>query len=124
MEKILEVKCGSIYTNSGLCIEHIGVVFDKEAGILLKYGDSTNELNDYFIKMVNDFRKQGFGDIADNLILIEFDRYDGILSVDEICTFVNYMVMCSANGEKVLKMLSMKEEDLKKELKKLSEFGY
>lgn len=74
--------------------------------------------------MVNDFRKQGFGDIADNLILIEFDRYDGILSVDEICTFVNYMVMCSANGEKVLKMLSMKEEDLKKELKKLSEFGY
>lgn len=123
MNKVLEVKYGTIYTNGGIGIDHIGVIIDKNSG-LLKYGDSTKDLNSYFLDMVSKYRKAGLSDIADDLVYIEFDRYDGILSIEEICTFVNYMVMCSANGERIMKMLNMDEENLKIEIKKLAEIGY
>ena len=123
MERVLEVKYGTIYTSGGIGIDHIGVIIDKNSG-LLKYGDTTKNLKDYFIEMVSKYRKVGLSDIADDLVYIEFDRYDGILSIEEICTFVNYMVMCSANGERIMKMLNMDEENLKIEIKKLAEIGY
>lgn len=123
MDKVLEVKYGTIYTKGGLGIDHIGVILDKDTG-LLKYGDSTKDLNGYFLNMVNKYRKIGFEEMADNLMYIEFDRYDGILSIEEICTFVNYMIMCSGNGERIMKMLNMDEENLKNEIQKLSEIGY
>jgi len=70
------------------------------------------------------YRKGSLEDIADDILYIEFDRYDGVLSIEEICTFMNYILMVSANGEKIMKMLEMEANELKKELARLSEIGF
>ena len=45
--------------------------------------------------------------------------------MEEICTFSNYLVMCSANKDIINNMLfEMAIEELKDKLKELSEIGY
>lgn len=125
MKNPLRVEFGSIYTESGFMIDQMGVVIDKDGG-LMKYGSLVGERNirDYYKDTVNRYKACGYSDIADNLVLVEFDRYEGVLSMDEVCTFCNYMIQCSANGSKIMKMLHMSEEEIHEKLSELSSFGY
>lgn len=122
--KIFRVEYGSIYRNqTGSIIETMAVIIDKSVG-LLKYGDAQTGLYDYYNEMVGKYKKCGLEDIANDLIYVQFDRYEGILTIEEICTFANYMVMCSCNGPTIYKMLQMDSNELKEKLKSLSEYGY
>lgn len=122
--KIFEVQYGSIYKkDSGCIIESMAVILDKNASVL-KYGSADNGLYDYYTEMVAKYRKIGLEDMANDLIYIEFDKYNDILTKEEICTFVNYMVLCSCNGQKIYQMLQMSPSQLKEEIKKLAGFGY
>ena len=121
--KVFKVKYGSIYNNNGIMINNMGVIVDKDAG-LIKYGDVNKGIKECYTNMVDKYLKCGFEDMANDLVYIEFNRYDSILSIEEICTLCNYMVMCSGTGSRLYKLLSMDEDDIKKEIKKLRDLGY
>lgn len=123
-DKIFSVKYGSIYKNSTDCIiETMAFIIDINSSVL-KYGDANSGLSDYYLEIIKKYKKIEFEDIANDLIYIEFGRYEGVLTIEEICTFANYIVMCSCNGQDILKMLGMETPELKEKLKLLSEFGY
>ena len=123
MNKIFEVKYGTIYTKNGVGIDNLAVILDKNSSVL-KYGDVSKGMKSLYEDMVSKYKKVGLHDIAQDLIYLEFDRYNGVLSIDEICTFANYMMLVSANGKTIVNMLSMSANDLKKRLKELSELGF
>lgn len=123
MDKIFEVKYGTMYNKNGIGIDNLAVILDKTSGVF-RYGDVSTGMKTLFNDMVDNYIKAGFKDMAQNLIYLEFDRYDGILSIEEICTFANYIIMVSANSETIIKMLNMSEDDLKKRLKELAELGF
>lgn len=74
--------------------------------------------------MILKYRQAGFENMCRDLILIQFDKDNGVLTTEDICTFVNYMSMCSANGSRIMKMLNMSKGEIKKEITKLKEVGY
>lgn len=124
MEKILEVQYGTIYDKKmTFGIDNMAVIIDKQAG-LMKYGDVDKDMDKYYTEMISKYKKAGFDDMCDNLVYIKFDRYDGILTIEEICTFVNYMLMVSANGNKIMNMLSMSTDEIKSEIARLQNLGF
>lgn len=125
-DNIFRVEYGSIYnTNSNTMIGNMGIIYDKEDGCLLKYGDINRGLEEYYLNMKDKYIKSGLKEIAEDIILIKFDRYESELSMDEICTFCNYLVMVSANKDVINNMLfNMSTEQLKDKLKNLKELGY
>lgn len=125
MEKHFVVRYGSIYKkDSCFCINNLGIVVDKSTG-LLKYGDCDNDfLESWYKDIVEKYKKVGFDDIARDIILYKFDRYNGVLTIDEICTFLNYMVQVSSNGERIFQMLNKDINSLREDLKGLSELGF
>ena len=123
--KVFKLQYGSLFTNNNIMIDNIGFIYDKECGCILKYGDLNRNLEQYYLGMQSKYIKAGQKEIADDIVLIKFDRYNGNLSMEEICTFSNYLVMCSANKNIVNNMLfEMTIEELKDKLKELSEIGY
>lgn len=118
----LRVEFGTIYTQSGRGIDQIAVILDTDYGSVMKYGDA-EKVQSYYGEMIEKYRKTGFEEEAENYMLITFDRYDGVLSIEEICTLVNYMIQVSANP-RLMTILKMPEGELKKEIKKLQEFGF
>jgi hypothetical protein len=123
MERILNVQYGTIYTQDGIGIDNMAVIIDKDGG-LIKYGDSEKYLDKYYSETISKYKKAGLDDIANDLLYVKFDRYDGVLSIDEICTFVNYMIMCSANGNKIVEILSMPVDEMKNKIEQLKEMDY
>lgn len=124
MDRELSVKYGSIYTKRGICIDNMAVIYDTEIGCLLKCGDLDKSIRGYYDKIITRYNEMGFIHEARSINLIRFDRYEGCLSVEEICTFVNYMLMCTSIKDTVNAMLLMGEEELKRKLNKLAEIGY
>lgn len=127
MKKALEVKFGSMYTTSGKLqmIDDIGLILNKDAGFS-KYGSLNGERNirDYYNNKVKEYRESGLSDIADNLVLIEFDRYDGVLSIEEICTLCNYIIGSCLDYETIMKVLTLGEAEIHTKIAELSNFGY
>lgn len=123
MERILKVENGTIYTQNGTAIDNLAVILDRSSG-LLKYGDSTKGMISIFNDMVSKYKEVGLENMANDLVLLQFDRYNGVLSIDEICTFANYMIMVSANSETIFKILNMNEYEFKNKIKELSELGF
>lgn len=121
-EKPLKVINGNIYTQDGIEIDNMAVIFSKYAGIM-RYGD-TVELREYYNKMKKEYIDIGFSNKAEELILIEFDKNEGTLNTDEICIFVNYMVMCSSNANRIMQLMNMDEDTLKNELIELKRWGF
>ena len=123
--KVFNLQYGSLFINNNTMIDNIGFIYDKECGCILKYGDLNRNLEQYYLDIQSKYIKAGLKEIADDIVLIKFDRYNGNLSMEEICTFSNYLVMCSANKDIVNNMLfEMTIEELKYKLKELSEIGY
>ena len=119
----LKVKNRTIYNKEGQKIDNISFIFDKTSG-LLKYGDSEKWVEQHYIEMLSKYRQAGLNDIAEDIILVKFDRYNNELSIEEICAFLNYIILVSSNSEKIMKMLDMNIQDFKLEIKKLQELGY
>lgn len=99
------------------------IIIDKDSGTLLKMGDTTTNPLDDYLKMATDkYRKAGFDDMADAMVLINFDRY-ATLDIEEICTLMNYF-MNSIGPEKMRHLLNADETELKTEIEKLAEIGW
>ena len=124
---IFKVEYGSLYNNiTETIIDDIGFIYDRGTGTILKYGDLNKNFEQYYLDIQNKYIKAGLKDIADDILLIKLNRYESKLSIDEICIFCNYLIMCSANKNIVNNMLfNMTIEELKLKLKDLKErFGY
>jgi hypothetical protein len=120
----LTVNYGSIYPKDGsFMINNICLVVDKSDGIVFKYGDKdTSDIISYFEHTVKVYREKGHNDMADNLMLLEFNRYDGVLDIDEICTLVNWFR--NSIGHLLMETLQLSEIDLKAKIKSLQEMGW
>lgn len=120
---MLRVIDGSITDESNrFLINNMSIIVDTEDGIVLKYGDvDTSNICEYYTIMIDKLSKVN-KDMADNIKLIKFDRYNGILSIEDICCIVNYGMNC--HSERFMKLFEMNEQDLKNEIKRLRNYGY
>ena len=117
-----KVYCGRLYNHSGNIIERPSFIYDLNGGVM-KHGEA-EQIKEYYDTTVKKYSENGFYDIIEDLYYVELDKYNRILSVEEICTLLNYFTLCSANGERVHNILNMDEGSLKKEIEKLSNIGY
>ncbi len=124
--RVLEVEYGSIYTKSrDVMIDNLVIIYDKQMGCVLKYGDADrSNIKKYYEHMVKKWRDIGMEEDAENIVMVEFDRYDGILSIEEICTLANYLIMVSALGDKFHRLLNSDEDTIKQEIARLQELGF
>lgn len=124
--KALVVEYGSIYTKSrDLMIDNLVIIYDKQLGCMLKYGDADrSNIKKYYYDMIKKWQDIGMAEDAENIVMVEFDRYEGVLTIEEICTLANYLIMVSALGEKFHKLLNSDENTLKQEIAKLRELGF
>lgn len=118
------VQYGSIYPKDGsfsYMINNLFMIINKEWCSVLKYGEMKVDVPEYYEKIREKYSRVSPED-ADNIILITFDRYDGILDIDEICTLGNYFL--NHVGEGMLKIFDINETELKEKIKKLQEYGF
>lgn len=130
MKKVLEVKFGSMYTTSGKLqmIDNIGFVFSKETGVL-KWGSmdglgGESTVRDYYNKRLQAYKDGGLEKEANDLVLLEFDRYDGVLSIEEICVLSNYIILSCTSYKTIESLMYLDEASLHSEVKALQSFGY
>lgn len=121
---VYTVEYGSIYNKDhSVMMDNIGLIIDKETGTVYKIGDTERtDIEAYYQNIINKYRESGLSDMADNLIFVAFDRYRGILDIDEICTLVNYFF--NHIGEKLMETLSLDEVALKEKIKHLQDVGF
>lgn len=120
--RTLKLMYGSMYRENGSFIDNIAFVIDKNGG-MLKWGEK-EQVKKYFDESVKKYKISGLQFMIDDLLYIELDRYEGILSIDEICTLSNYIIDCSGNPSIVTRMFSMDTDSLKTEIERLKELGY
>lgn len=118
---MLKVMFGSITNEKEeFLINDMCIIVDKETGVLLKYGDKEkSDIIKYYETMCDSLAKIGLDNTYD---LITFDRYKGNLSIDDICTIVNYGL--NAHSERFLNIFTLSEEDLHKRINELKKYGY
>lgn len=119
-----KVMYGSIYNeNNTDMISNLVMVVDKQCGTLLKYGDAEmSNIKDWYVRTVEKFRDID-EETADNIVMIEFSRYNGVLSIEDICTILNYAVNCSGTSG-FIRMLDMDKDSLKSRIEQLRKYGY
>lgn len=119
----LEVKFGTIFNGkTGIAIDNMAIIVDSDAG-MMKYGEYET-IEKYYQTLVEKFSQAGHQEYVKGLILISFNRYEGILTIDEICTLINYILLSSANGEQITRLMSLDKDALKAEIAKLKNYGY
>lgn len=126
---------GSLTTYFGMIVEHNVhnssinmnnpvIVIDTDTGTVLKCGDSlTSNIKEWYETAIKGYLSMGFQDCADALKIIYFDRYNGILDIDGICTLINY-IRNSIGADKMKKLLSMNEDGIKQEVERLQSIGF
>lgn len=124
MSNVFEIKNGKIYMNaSKVFYEDMGVVLDKNTG-LVKYGGFSQGLEDWYNIAVQKYSKFNMSYIVDDMFLFRFENYKNLLTIEEVCTLLNYIFMVSANGDRIFNMLQSGEAKLKLEISKLKELGF
>lgn len=121
----LTVKYGSIYPQKdfSFMIDNMAMIIDIEIGSVLKYGDiDHSDIKNYYENMCKKYHNLGLADMTDSIMLITFDRYQGILDIDEICSLSNYFL--NHIGEKMREILNMTESELKELIKRIQEWGF
>ena len=103
-------------------INNLVIIVDKSCGCVLKYGDAKmSNIKEWYATAVERFRAID-PDLADNIIMIEFDRYSEVLNIEDICTILNYAVNC--HSIELMKIFEMDADSLKVRLEQLRNYGY
>lgn len=97
------------------------MIIDVATGIVLKIGDqTTGPLDSYYETLAKSYNAMG---MAEDLKLINFDRYNDVLDIDDICTVLNYFVN-SIGSEKMNFLLTRTIPQLKAAVLRLQEIGF
>lgn len=121
---VYRVVNNKIENAEGIIIEHLGIVYDIQAGGCLKHGDlSKGFLEDYHKTVIEEFSKAGLQDVAESIVLLRLDNYKD-LTLEEICTLSNYIIEVSAIPGILENYLKLSTQELKDKLKELKELGF
>lgn len=121
---VYRVVNNKIENAEGIIIEHLGIVYDIQAGGCLKHGDlSKGFLEDYHKIVIEEFSKAGLQDVAESIVLLKLDNYKD-LTLEEICTLSNYIIEVSAIPGILENYLKLSTQELKDKLKELKELGF
>lgn len=121
---VYRVVNNKIENAEGIIIEHLGIVYDIQAGGCLKHGDlSKGFLEDYHKTVIEEFSKAGLQDVAESIVLLKLDNYKD-LTLEEICTLSNYIIEVSAIPGILENYLKLSTQELKGKLKELKELGF
>ena len=135
------VSHGSMYfkDNNFFLDEDIAILVDIDedgTGTLLKVG-KTKSLQDYFNTAANKYKALGYSDLISTWKLISFNiKFDAIpelnlpefapeghnLTVDDICTIINWFMNCSCQN--MGKFFSLSKDDLRTQIDMLQKVGY
>lgn len=131
------VMYGSIYGFNKCMIENPAVIIalpesDDDIVVLYKYGP-VDRLSGIYDDMREKYEAAGFKDMADALVLINFNTSSGLadydkttgakLTSDEICTLINYMNN-SIPLKTYKKLTAFDEAGLHTKIKELTEYGF
>jgi len=119
---MLKVEHGSIYNTNGCIIEQPDIIYDTDSG-LMRYGNA-EKLRDHYDRIIEKYRKAGMFEMTETTKYAEFDRYFGVLDIEEIKTLFNYFIFGGAAGEKIHTTLSLDAQGLKAEIAKYKDMGY
>lgn len=129
-----KVMHGSIYGFNGCMIENPAVVFSMNDNdfVIYKYGPR-DKLQTYYDNAVQKYLNNGFEDMAKELQILSFSVQTGFIdydkttnakfTVDEICTFINWMNN-SIPVKRFQELISSSEEGMHERLAELSELGF
>lgn len=117
----MTVKDGKLYHSaSGKIIEHPAIVLDVSSGTLLKVGE-VDWVREYFesaCPRLRAFNKE----MADSLAILEFKYSNSNMSVDELCTMINYFNN-SIGPELLKRFFLLTEDEMHRTLRGLMEAG-
>lgn len=118
---VLKTEYGSIITKSGTMIDNLAMIIDLETGGVMKYGDQKDKyLEDYLLKLKKS--QEMIGIDSEDIVLINFDRYDGALNIEQICSLANWFICCSGNATK--EVLNWPAEKMLSKIETLQRIGY
>ena len=100
-------------------ISHPAIILDAVEGIVLKVGDivQSSYLTDYYKTLCTSQPT-----FAKDFKLVTFNA-DDILSMDDICSLINYM-RNSIGAEECKLILLMSKQSLKDKITKIQEYGF
>ena len=106
MQELATVQYGSIYLD-GVMYDNVGFIFHTDIG-LIKYGPLTGEYNirDHFNKMLSKRHETAF-----DYNLLELDPFETDITIEEICTIMNYFILFKPRFEEVSSLFL--EQDVK-----------
>lgn len=118
----MTVKDGKLcHSTSGKIIEHPAIILDTALGTLLKVGD---------IEWIRDYYETGCGNLkkiskemAESITLLDFSNLSSNLTVDELCTMINYFNN-SIGPDSLKKFFLLTEEETHQKLRSLMEAGF
>lgn len=121
---MLEVYMGSITDKEKtFLIDNMCIIVNTDVGYIHQYGDADHSnIKDHYNKMMDKYLKSSCPEFANDFKLICFDRYNGQLTIEEICTIVNYGL--NSHGERFLDLFKLNIDDLKKRVKELQAINY
>ena len=115
------------YSKDALLMFKPAVIIDRCTGTVIKIGDTElSNIRQYYdtgIASFNRLRKDTGLDIPVDWFLLEFDDKTDVLDMHEICTLLNYMQNTIGEHE-MERLLHLKEDELKLEIRKLAEIGF
>lgn len=133
-----KVSYGSIYGYSGCMIEQpISIIIDipedeNDVITVHKYG-TQSQLQPTYDRIQSQYRKNGFDNIADNLVLITFNAISGFadydkmtnakFTTDEICTIINWLNN-TIYAKSFHAFTQLDEPAMHARLRELAEFGF
>lgn len=90
--QFLRVEKGYIVSEDNqLKVKEIALVIDDGTGVVHKIGNAEEDIvYDYYLQMYNALADKGYRDEANELSYVEL-KDDGVLTIDSICSLVNYM---------------------------------
>jgi len=120
----LEVLSGSITDKEHtFLIDNMCLIVNMECGSIIEYGDKErSSICSHFSEMCSLLDEHGLSDVASPLRLIEFDHYDGDLSIEDICTIVNYGI--NIHSKRFVELFQMDKEKLHERISQLKRQGY
>ena len=107
--------------NSNTPIENPAIVLDVSSGTLLKVGEA-DWVREYFESACHRLRAVN-KEMADSLAILEFKYSNSNMSVDELCTMINYFNN-SIGPELLKRFFLLTEDEMHQKLRGLMEAGF
>lgn len=124
MNNVCKVENGKLYMSKlNVVYDDIAVVLDKKGG-LIKYGEYSKGLAEWYNVAIQEYSILKMQDMIDSMFLFRYKDYKDILTIDEVCVLLNYMIMVSGNGDRIVTALNSSAHDLKLEIEKLKQLGF